>query len=536
MGGATVGEVLISLLPRLAGKRTRGVPVWPPDVFALMACLVRRAGLYHTVLTAWPPVAGYAGDCQRVAKAWRESADRGGRPPLVVGELWKDVVRIWGTPIEALAAGSREIASILRLLAIADECGAGLDGSDAGRELTRYTIRAARNLREGSLCDEIHPSRVRVLPKRRTPPTGFNIRSLSLYLACVDGGEVRPMWVAATWATRPRDTLNVLVIPFPFEIDPLWFRPVSAGAEDTGNLDLTRFGYFCVDRPASPDKVRFILEAALSLGERHAGRIDLVLFPELALTLSEYLIALEAAGKAGAMLMAGIHDPSVASAGASENAVLVSNPMVSGAAIRQRKQHRWKLTQSQIETYGLGATLNPPREWWEYISIADRTQHFLQMERWLLIAPLICEDLARPDPGGDLVRAVGPDLVIAFLMDGPQLPSRWPARYATVLADDPGCSVLTVTSLGMALRSIPRHGGMVSRNIASWKDPVNGLREIDVAGDKDVAVVLTLNQDTRRNEGYRQVAADGRENVHSTGFPILSRVQQLDLTEYGRKK
>lgn len=30
-------------------------------------------------------------------------------------------------------------------------------------------------------------------------------------------------------------------------------------------------------------------------------------------------------------------------------------------------------------------------------------------------------------------------------MDGPQLGSRWPGRYAGVLADEPGCSVLTFT-------------------------------------------------------------------------------------------
>jgi hypothetical protein len=58
------------------------------------------------------------------------------------------------------------------------------------------------------------------------------------------------------------------------------------------------------------------------------------------------------------------------------------------------------------------------------------------------------EDLARPDPVGDLVRSVGPNLVIALLMDGPQLRARWSGRYAMSLADDPGSFVLSVTSLG----------------------------------------------------------------------------------------
>jgi len=230
----------------------------------------------------------------------------------------------------------------------------------------------------------------------------------------------------------------------------------------------------------------------------------------------------------------GVTSPSESSAGT--NTVYVSDPSFGTEPYKQSKHHRWRLDRSQILTYQLGATLNPSKDWWEYIAIRDRRQHFFQMARWLLIAPLICEDLARPDPTGDVIRSIGPDLVIAFLMDGPQLANRWPARYATVLAEDPGCSVLTITSLGMALLSRPP-GATVSRKIASWKDPVNGLREIEVNADKDVAVVLTLNQDTRRNEGFRQVSADGRTNAVNRGFPILSRWSCIKLGEeiQGRK-
>jgi hypothetical protein len=67
---------------------------------------------------------------------------------------------------------------------------------------------------------------------------------------------------------------------------------------------------------------------------------------------------------------------------------------------------------------------------------------------------LICADLARQDPAADLIRAVGPNLLIALLMDGPQLSHRWPARYAAVPAEDPGTSVQTLTSLGMAERFV----------------------------------------------------------------------------------
>jgi hypothetical protein len=38
-------------------------------------------------------------------------------------------------------------------------------------------------------------------------------------------------------------------------------------------------------------------------------------------------------------------------------------------------------------------------------------------------------------------------------MDGPQLPGRWSGKYATALAEDPGTSVLTLTSAGLVDRS-----------------------------------------------------------------------------------
>ena len=92
---------------------------------------------------------------------------------------------------------------------------------------------------------------------------------------------------------------------------------------------------------------------------------------------------------------------------------------------------------------------------------------------------LICEDLARPDPVGEVVRAVGPNLIIALLSDGPQLNSRWPSRYAGVLADDPGSSVLTVTSAGMA--KLSKSGDPAKDRpdvIAFWRDAKTGSTEI----------------------------------------------------------
>src|SRR5205807_7939942 len=114
--------------------------------------------------------------------------------------------------------------------------------------------------------------------------------------------------------------------------------------------------------------------------------------------------------------------------------------------------------------------LNPNRLWWEGIEIRDRRLTFFAIEDWLTLCVLICEDLARQDPVAELVRTIGPNLVIALLLDGPQLRTRWPNQYAAVPADDPGSAVLCLTSLGMTQLSRPfdRPGG--SRVIALWKD------------------------------------------------------------------
>lgn len=75
----------------------------------------------------------------------------------------------------------------------------------------------------------------------------------------------------------------------------------------------------------------------------------------------------------------------------------------------------------------------------------------------------------------------------------PQLNSRWAARYASVLADDPGSAVMTLTSYGMVQRSRPR-GREASPVIALWKDASRGVREIPLEAGAH-GVLLTFAQD-----------------------------------------
>ena len=102
------------------------------------------------------------------------------------------------------------------------------------------------------------------------------------------------------------------------------------------------------------------------------------------------------------------------------------------------------------------------------------------------------------DQVAEVIRAVGPTGVIGVLLDGPQLTSRWAARYASVLADDPGSTVLTLTSFGMVQRSRPGRRD-ASTVVALWKDPERGFREIPLeSGAQAVLLTACTSRATRR--------------------------------------
>lgn len=116
--------------------------------------------------------------------------------------------------------------------------------------------------------------------------------------------------------------------------------------------------------------------------------------------------------------------------------------------------------------------------------------------------------------------------MLTALLDGPQLSSRWAARYASVLADDPGSAVLTLTSMGMARRSRP-HGRDASPVIALWKDPSRGIREIPLeAGAHGVVLSVGMSRATRRS-------ADGRWPVDNGTYCYDVTVQQLHAARDG---
>ena len=193
---------------------------------------------------------------------------------------------------------------------------------------------------------------------------------------------------------------------------------------------------------------------------------------------------------------------------------------------RQNKHHRWSLDDNQIDQYHLGAALSPGVRWWEAMAVPRRAVQVVELDDGVTLVSLVCEDLARLDEVAGLLRAIGPTLVVTTLLDGPQLASRWTARYASVLADDPGSAVVTLTSFGFVQRSRPA-GRPPSRVVSLWKDPVRGLREIPLeAGAHAVLIHIQIGRTTRHS-------ADGRRPVANTADVRAEGVRQIRALDPG---
>jgi hypothetical protein len=174
--------------------------------------------------------------------------------------------------------------------------------------------------------------------------------------------------------------------------------------------------------------------------------------------------------------------------------------------IRQNKHNRWSLDEAQILQYHLGGALHPDIRWWEAMDVPRQRLHFIEHGDEITLVSLVCEDLAQMDDVAAVLRSVAPTIVFVPLLDGPQLASRWAARYASVLADDPGSAVVTLSSYGMVQRSRP-HGREASSVVGLWKDPVRGIREIPLeAGAQGILISVCGSRASRRT-------VDGRAPV-----------------------
>jgi len=532
VGPLTVRQLSESLI---GGPVTDHILWWAPDVAALTTVLLERSHAFRFVVSppengSWPPqFEGYDDSfavlVSRTATRWCSAM--GGsdldRPPELVLALWARFMTNLDTPLAEMAAGrSWELCeAVLALHAIADESSAGCTGTYPRSAPGAVHIARAREMltRTGSMA-RFPADRVAHTPKTRTTGVGITHRSLSRYTSTTTA-RIPTVWHRAPLqrsGTEPSALhANILLLPWPLRIRESDFVPVPGSVR---RPEREPFGFFnyTPSEPLDLGLVDRLLTAAID----EVDGVDVVVMPEGALAAIE-VPAMEAVlGKHGvSLLVSGIREEPPAPGRFPGNAVHVGVRIgEEWSHHRQNKHHRWFLDAGQIEQYNIPGALHPAVRWWEAMDVPERSVHILELSARVTIAAVVCEDLARLDGVAEQLRSVGPSLVITHLLDGPQLASRWTARYASVLADDPGSSVLTITAYGMVRRSRPR-GLPPSNVIALWKDPVRGLREIPM---EDGAQGVILKTVFGRSARY---AADGRAPADDATDLYVAGVSQV---------
>jgi hypothetical protein len=481
-------------------------PVWPPDAFAVVGTILLRSGAYRIVVHDWPPRTKWNDFILRLGEKWRRAAPKDEPPPKEIREWWQLLYEARASTLEDLYERPKLAHALLQVLAAADEAcaNAALYVGD-NDDFSTAAFDALSESHGRTLCKAVDISRAVVLPKLHTPQTGLTFRSLTHHLALYAPGEMRPQW-----KTTPRttDLSRVLLLPWPLKIDKKAF---SRTKSDLSNMP-SCYGFFGYNATVATRGFDLddVFKAVAAAKDVAGGSIDAVVFPELALREDDYV---EICDKLDTIVIGGLGKKSGRKL---QNHAAFGLPNHGDVLVqKQSKHHRWRLDARQIEQYHLGDRLRGKTYWWEHIELGERKLHILNLNTWLTVSVLICEDLARQEPVSELIRAVGPTLVFALLMDGPQILRRWPARYASVLADDPGTSVLTLTSLGMVRISQPKDMAP-SSVFALWNDAKSKPVEIGFKHDRAVGVVLKL-----RRESFEEWTADGRSDFGETSYLLL---------------
>ncbi len=486
----TLADHINNLLP----TNGRKCPIWPPDLFAVMASLAERTGFYaEPGITLSTSARGrklkqaLAERNKNLGEHWRTT---GVLPPRVQ-ELWRRLIQLGNCPVfERHTSRSRLYKRLAgQLLAVADEASEGCGfRPQANNQIAQIAFGELVSSLRGkptllrcpsSICLLVDPDLVCVMPKSLTPTVGCTLRSLSHHLALLPGrGSVQAEWYInvptpnEVGGDEGTTEFNILVIPYPYYVSRTDFQPAKP-ADSVNRAD----GYFELKQGWLDGKTEKHREdfAEFLVGLVHAatallnsGVVHAVVLPETALDDEFAQVAFRQLQENFPKLEALIVGVLLPGSPLSENVARLYLARADTKA-DQRKHHRWALTGGQIRQYQLSRSLKPEDRWWENIDVSNRKLRFALLRTDVVMCSLVCEDLARFEPVLPVINAIGPNLVVALLMDGPQLQSRWPGRYATVLADDPGSSVLTVTSLGMA-RLARRPGEAENRVIALWKD------------------------------------------------------------------
>lgn len=588
---STVQEIVHRLFPNgtyHGHKDHKHFPIWPPDMFALTATLIKRTGCY-----AHAQFGGYGGaglftdrrlldDLCKHARSWAsidlmpEGNGQSERPKKdatevleYIQDLWEELLTGCDQTVERYDADPAEKTlkwwqAAIKLLILADEASRGIgfpyrpvEGAEAVEVQPGFPDFVMENYRKQAkhettrlphpgqtLCWMVPNDELCVQPKATTCQVGCSLGSMTHHLALLPPfAQVKTHWFLNPRAflnnhrAPPAAPLNILLAPFPYSVNGAAF--VDGGYVVDGSQIYRTYGqarFFDVEQRwltefSSRDFASFLL-GLIGFAHQEVDVVHAIVLPELAL---DFDIAQAVAKELGAHTKLEFFITGIAYPGEHGTINGIYTCLFSDRKIllewTQPKHHRWKLDASQIRRYHLGNTLSPQYDWWEKIDIHDRACYFYVFRPGAVLTALVCEDLARTEPVQPVIRAIGPNLVIALLMDGPQLQTRWANRYATVLADDPGSAVLVLTSYGMVRRSVDP-GEPEPNIIGLWKDPMaNQTVELKLPAGHQ-ALLLTLV--SRRKTEY---TLDGRPDEDGSVKLNLMGVRPLMVStpvNYGR--
>ena len=553
----TIADVWTSLFDGLSIIDLGDPEVFPEnpfDMFAATGVLLELSGAYHEVIASAPgggspgavPITeSKLNAVKRAAAAWR-SAGLSSPPPRQIAQWWR---RLWESRYERVQvyrdSPSDDVpawwADAVYLFIAADEASDGLiDETNPFFELVllawmddvvpRQRTEDYKVYQFQNSISSANRDVVCVMPKQQTPAVGCTMRSLSRNLALLPPrGEARVNWrftrafipfvpnhsgakdaatnlgAEAAGKLASRQPVNLLLAPWPYTVEATAFEAAGdSPASDRWRWFKLKPNWLeSAKEKAAPTQrdspTRFIayLEGIIRAARLDVGNLHGVIFPELALDWETAELAAEylKTERDVEFLISGLSTNRDGRSGNFVGTILFyrknDDPFYVHA--ERPKHHRWKLTKSQIRDYSLGATLDPDCDWWEDISLTSRVLDVFPLRNEMIVTTLICEDLARVDPCQGVLRSIGPSLVVALLMDGPQMITRWPGRYATQLADDPGSSVLTLTSLALINRQNASGKFSECRTVALWKDEVTGEhRELTLPKDAQ-ALCITLS-------------------------------------------
>lgn len=528
-------------------------PNWPPDLFAITAYLLNVTGAYHFISPGNSSQFNSVTELffskdelqkiKRAAQSWRNNLTR---TPAWVQTEWSVILQSTRrlTALRQDDEGSQAPLwwrSALRLCLFADETCSDIGFNfDRDNDWLNGPIMSSwdgllkksggKNLieiHEGmySLCIAASRDAVCVLPKSRTPSVGCTIRSISQNLNLLPSVGL----VSLNWHQVPEQTFgppksnpfNCLFIPYPYHVDAEAFT-----FREPNETNTKRWRWFEVEQtwlPTKPADKRlffaFVDQLILKSMATSKGILHCVVFPEFALNWDLFKDLCNHIMEAHESIEMVISGSSTNCKGAAGNYVLtcqiVETTNTASSKVERRgifhsreKHHRWLLDENQVKEYDLEEQLpidGDVKMYWEMIPIERRNVHANIFRKHSVITTLICEDLARSEPCHQYVQAIGPNIVFALLMDSVQISQRWPGRDAISLSDDPGASVVTLTSRGLIARSNRKRmeqalatdstAPNLSWSVSLARNPNGELREIE-CGKGEEAFLLSFRAST----------------------------------------